>query len=153
MQPYDIEQMVYGIIHSSSPRKQLIGRSLAKHMSFIPGPGGKDGSVDGAILSECNNLVGHFQSKLSSRLIPLDEGKILHSDILRLQPQVSIYVSGVGFDESVIRLLENQLSEQRTTIHLLSLRDIFSQSERYMSALRDIPPHEGGEINWGRFFV
>lgn len=153
MQSYDIEQMIYGVVHASSPRKQLIGRSLAEHMSFIPGPGGKDGSVDGAILSEDDELIGHFQSKLSSKAIPLDEGKILHSDILRLKPQVSIYVSGVGFDASVYRLLDTQITGQDTTIHLLSLKDIFEHSERYLNALRSIPSHQGGEINWGRFFV
>lgn len=74
----------------------------------------------------------------------LNEGKILHSDILRLQPRVSIYVSGVGFDESVFRLLESQLGDQDTTINLLSLQNIFSYSENYLSVSADIPPHEGG---------
>lgn len=40
-------------------------------MSFLPSSGGKDGSVDGAILSDNNDLIGHFQSKLSSQPISL----------------------------------------------------------------------------------
>lgn len=150
---YDIEQIIYGVIHASSPRKQLIGRSLAVHLSFVPGPGGKDGAVDGAITDADQSLLAHFQSKLSSKSIRLDEGKILHSDLIRLKPKVCVYIAGVGYDDSVIRLLDAQDVSQFTLVHLLTLKDVFQQSSAYTAALQDIPRHQGGEINWDRFFV
>lgn len=153
MHNYDIEQIIYGVIHASSARKQDIGRALAAHLSFIPGPGGKDGAVDGAIVGVEQNLLAHFQSKLSSKPIRLDQGKILHSDLTRLKPRVCIYIAGVGYDDSVIRLLNEQNVSQLTQLHLLTLKDVFQQSNAYMDALKALPQHQGGEINWNRFFI
>jgi hypothetical protein len=69
MHQYNIEQLIYGIAHLSSARKQQLGRKLAEYLSFIPGPGGSDGAVDGAMTNKSGELVAHFQSKLSSKPI------------------------------------------------------------------------------------
>jgi hypothetical protein len=153
MSNYDIDQLIYGINYSSNQRKQIIGRALAEHLSFIPGPGGKDGSVDGAIMGSDEKLFAHFQSKLSSNSIHLDEAKILHSDLIRLSPHVCVYVAGVGYDDSVYRLLSSQNISQINSIHLLTLKDIFQHSDAYIEALKSLPKHAGGEINWSIFHV
>lgn len=153
MQHYDINQLIYGIVHTSSPRKQVIGGALAAHLSFIPGPGGKDGSVDGAILDAKGELIAHFQSKLSANLLPLNESKSLHSDLIRLKPKFCVYISGVGYEDSFLRLLSNQGISQTTTLHLLTLKDVIEMTDIYTNALRDIPKHAGGPIAWDRFLV
>lgn len=152
MDSYYITLLVSAIIHSSNTRKQVIGQRLASHLSFLPGPGGKDGSVDGAIGSP-SNLLAMFQSKLLSSPIPLDEGKILHSDLVRLKPNICIYVAGVGYEESIDRLLTSQEIRNHTEVHLLTLEDIISESEAYSNAKSRLPSHPGGTIDWSGFFV
>ena len=150
--PYNIEQLIYGIVHLSSARKQKLGSKLAEHLSFIPGPGGNDGAVDGAITNATGQLIAHFQSKLSSKPIPLAEAKILHSDLIRLRPKVCVYVAGIGYENSVKRLLDSQ-EITHTKIHLLTLSDIFSQSAEYHEAIALLPAHQGEAIDWSTFLV
>lgn len=152
MDSYYISLLVSAIVRSSNARKQVIGQRLATHLSFAPGPGGKDGSVDGAIGSP-SNLLAMFQSKLSSAPISLNEGKILHSDIVRLRPNICIYVAGVGYEGSIDRLLASQEIRNLTDIHLLTLGDIISESEAYLNAKSRLPSHTGDAINWSEFLV
>lgn len=152
MHPYDAHLLIGGIVHTSSPRKQKLGQQLAEHFSFVPGPGGSDGSVDGAIMSG-TVLAATFQSKLSSSLIPLAEGKILHSDLIRLKPKLCIYVSGIGFDGSFERLLLSQEVSSQTEVYLLKLYDIVTGSDAYLKARDSLPQHTGGKIDWSQFLV
>jgi hypothetical protein len=144
--------LVSASVHSSNARKQVIGQRLAAHLSFVPGPGGKDGSVDGAIGSP-SNLLAMFQSKLFSVPIPLNEGKILHSDLVRLKPKICVYVAGVGYEESIDRLLTSQEIRSHTEVHLLTLEDIISESVAYSNAKSRLPCHPGDAIDWSGFLV
>ena len=147
---YEAEQVIYGIVHLSSPRKQQVGRKLAKFMAFIPGPVGTDGGVDGAITNQNNELVAHFQSKLSSKSLPLCEGKILHSDLVRLKPKMCIYVAGVGYDSGFTKLI-NQHKD--CEVYLLTLKDIFLESDVYKQALESLPEQIRQSIDWSKFLV
>jgi hypothetical protein len=152
MEFYDVQMLISGVVNSSSGRKQRIGQKLARHLSFEPGPGGSDGSVDGAIKSNFK-LLATFQSKLSSHLLGLDEAKILHSDLIRLQPELCIYVAGVGYEASFTRLLTDQGSSFPSKIHLLTLEDVVIGSGKFVAARQDLPAHTGGVIDWSSFLV
>jgi len=153
MHSYHINNIVDGVVCGTNATKQIIGQRLAEHLSFIPGPRGKDGSVDGAITDSQNVLIAHFQSKLSSDLIGVDEAKVLHSDLLRLKPKVCVYIAGVGYQKSFARLLVRQPEVAHINIHLLTLSDVFSETQAYSAALAAIPQHQGGAINFSRFLV
>ncbi|MFC3469048.1 hypothetical protein ACFOHT_04145 [Massilia oculi] len=153
MHSYHINNMVDGVVGGTNATKQIIGQRLASHLSFIPGPRGKDGSVDGAITDSKDVLIAHFQSKLSADLIGVDEAKMLHSDLLRLKPKLCIYIAGIGYQDSFARLLRGQPELSSTDIHLLDLNDVFSQTAAYLAALAVIPTHQGGTINFSRFLV
>lgn len=147
---YVAEQLIYGIVHLSSPRKQQVGRKLAKFMAFIPGPVGTDGGVDGAITNQNNELVAHFQSKLSSKTLSLSEGKILHSDLVRLKPQICVYVAGVGYDSGFIKLIEQH---KDCDVYLLTLQDIFLETDIYKRAIGVLPKQGQQLIDWSKFLV
>lgn len=151
MNSYDADQMVFGVVNASAFRKQLIGRALAEHFGYTPGPAGKDGSVDGAIVDANHVLVAHFQSKLSSSSLIVDEGKILHSDLLRLKPAVCVYVAGVGFDNSFRRLIA--ASAITTSVHLLVLKDVVMRTPLFQLAMQSLPINNKAAIDWRRFHI
>lgn len=151
MNSYDADQMVYGLVNASTFRKQLIGRALAEHFGYTAGPAGKDGSVDGAIVDENHLLVAHFQSKLSSASLIVDEGKILHSDLLRLKPEVCIYIAGVGYDSSFRRLID--ASAMTTSVHLLVLKDVVMRTPLFQRAVQALPANNRAAIDWSRFHI
>ncbi|MGF6180075.1 hypothetical protein ABIB42_001075 [Massilia sp. UYP32] len=153
MDRYYSTQFIAGVVFSTTIRKQQIGQRLAEHLSFIPGPAGPDGSVDGAITDIDGVLLGHFQSKLSSTLIDLNEGKNLHSDLVRLQPKVCVYVAGVGYQDSFRRLIIGQKDIAHIDIHLLTLNDVFLATHSYQQALAAIPVHSGGAIDFSVFKI
>jgi hypothetical protein len=82
----------------------------------------------------------------------LSEGKILHSDLIRLKPKICLYVAGIGYESSVKRLLDTQIIAG-TTIHLLTLNDVFTQSIDYQQAIEQLPVHQGEPIDWSTFLV
>jgi len=146
-------QAVGGIVGSTTQRKQEIGQRLATHLSFIPGPLGADGSVDGAITDGQGVLLAHFQSKLSSNNLDLGEAKDLHSDLIRLKPKVCIYVAGTGYVSSFLRLIASQIDTTVTEVHLITLADVFLQTDKYLQALASIPAHAGGPVDFSAFRV
>ncbi|MBN2991008.1 hypothetical protein JWR97_05790 [Pseudomonas cedrina subsp. fulgida] len=151
MNSYDAGLLVYGAIYASPYKKQIIGRALAEHLGYTPGPAGKDGSVDGAIVDTSDVLIAHFQSKLSSVSLTIDEGKILHSDLIRLKPQICIYIAGVGYDSSFLRLISTVPAI--TAVHLLTLKDVFMRSPKFNSALQLLPSNNLAAIDWSRFHI
>jgi hypothetical protein len=153
MNDYYASQFVGGVVFSTTRRKQEIGQRLASHLSFIPGPSGADGSVDGAITNVDGNLIAHFQSKLSANPLDLSEAKNLHSDLMRLKPKVCVYVAGVGYQDSFYRLIQGQADISHVDIHLITLVDVFSTSEKYQEVIRCIPVHAGGPIDFSLFRI
>ena len=153
MDKYYSTQSANGIVMLTNQRKQEIGQHLALHLSFVPGPLGSDGSVDGVITDAQQNLLAHFQSKLSSNPVGLDEAKILHSDLLRLKPKMCVYVAGVGYDDSFLRLIRGQPELSTVDIHLITLTDVLFQSDAYLKMLAKVPAHSGGSVNFARFRV
>lgn len=153
MSEYYEHQLVGGVVFSTTKRKQEIGQRLAAHLSFIPGPSGADGSVDGAITNEHGKLIAHFQSKLSANPLDLDEAKNLHSDLMRLKPNICVYVAGIDYKDSFYRLIRGQADIAHIDIHLITLVDVLSASQNYLKAVQSIPEHTGGSIDFSLFKI
>jgi hypothetical protein len=130
--------------------KQEIGRRFAYGLGFIPGPRGPDDGIDGEFTH--NGLFCHFQSKLSRMPLDKDEARKYYSDIKAHRAEWSIMLSARGFKSTFYGRLDMHTELNRDKIHLLSLVDIFTQSELFLKALIDVPPLLNiTKIDWKHF--
>lgn len=130
--------------------KQEIGRRFAYGLGFNPGPRGPDDGIDGAFFY--NNSFCHFQSKLSRNPLDKDEARKYYSDIKAHKAEWSIMLSANGFKNTFYQRLDMHQDLSRDKIYLLSLIDIFAQSELFLKALRDVPPLLTiAELDWKDF--
>jgi hypothetical protein len=128
--------IINGIINASNPTKQELGRRFAYFLGLTPGPKGPDDGIDGFLIDE-NGLRIHFQSKLSAKKLGVDEAKKYYSDMICHQVDISIMLSGVGYTNGFVKRLEAHSDTPR--YHLLTLEDLFAETERYQKARHDLP--------------
>ncbi|WP_252179131.1 hypothetical protein [Endozoicomonas sp. 4G] len=142
--------MADSIIALDNRSKQEIGRRFAYRLGFTPGPLGPDDGIDGRFLH--NGLFCHFQSKMSRSALDKDEARKYYSDIKAHQAEWSVMLSGVGFKDTFYTRLDKHTDLDRDKIYLLTLTDIFTQSDLFLQAVDSIPPLLNiSSIDWSNF--
>jgi len=129
--------IINGLLNTDNLTKQELGRRFAYFLGFMPGPKGPDNGIDGLI--EENGLKIHFQSKLSANKLGVNEAKIYYSDLMIHQANISIMLAGVGYTPAFLKRLLEHHEKIPVKIHLLTLKDIFCQTEDYEKARNDLP--------------
>ncbi|MFQ3618134.1 MAG: restriction endonuclease [Cyanobacteriota bacterium] len=129
--------LIEGILKAENASKQRLGQRFANCLQLTPGPEGPDDGVDGSTYFEGKKI--HFQSKLSGKLLDKDEARKYYSDIIYHNADVSIMLSGVGYKETFLSRLYGHPDIDRVTIHLLTLQDLFEETEVFQNAIRDLP--------------
>ena len=128
---------VMPILQSSNTGKQILGQRIAAHLGLNPGPRGKDDGIDGIIIN--NGIVIHFQSKLRSVQLDVDDARNYYSDIIFHKAHISIILSGIGFKDTFRSRLFGHEGIESVKIHLLELKDIFESNENFNRACNDLP--------------
>ncbi|KOR37322.1 hypothetical protein AM228_07890 [Planktothricoides sp. SR001] len=132
--------LIKGILQAENDSKQRLGQKFADCLNLTPGSEGPDDGVDGSTYFEGKNI--HFQSKLSSKPLDKDEARKYYSDIKYHQADVSIMLSGVGYKETFKERLYGHPDIHQVVIHLLTLQDLFENTEAFQNALKYLPPLE-----------
>jgi len=143
--PRVIRAIIKGIL-SSQTLKQEIGRKFAFYLGLDPGSAGPDGGVDGS--SSVNGKTIYFQSRLSKNKLGAEFVDSLYGKAVRHKAQIIVVLAGIGYtsptNNNSTTGFMNRLQEfddiNRFTIHLLTLRDIFEDTEAFRDAVVDLPP-------------
>jgi hypothetical protein len=88
--------IIDGILSADNQAKQELGQRFARCLSLEPGPSGPDGGIDGRGKDDKGREI-HFQCKLLSKKLGLDEERKYHSDIITHQPAISMMLAEVGY--------------------------------------------------------
>ncbi|KHG43021.1 MAG: restriction endonuclease [Aphanizomenon flos-aquae KM1D3_PB] len=137
----EIDALVSGIIYSSETAKQDLGRRFAAYLGLTPGKSGSDGGIDG--YAELNNDMIYFQSKLSQNILYASYSAELIGNMIIHEANIGIMLAGVGYTDGFRSRLNKAIqSKQINTqlkIHLLSLEDVFGETEIFIKATQDLP--------------
>ena len=133
--------LIEGILQASNETKQKLGQKFALYLNLIPGPDGPDDGVDGYGYFEGKRI--HFQSKLKSEALDINEARMYYSDIKYNQANISVMISGRGYKETFKQRLFGHPDIDKVVIHLLTLQDVFEKSERFWRAVADLPSLRG----------
>jgi hypothetical protein len=151
MEQYIAYNLALGIVGTSSKRKQEIGRAFAEILGFHPGPPGADGGIDGVLFREDNRLI-YFQSKLSQSELNVDHAKLLYADIMYHKAVVGIMLAGKGYKKTFSERLFKHPHIEQVNIHLLTLVDVLAKTDKFYSAVQDLPKLRLFEkIDWKQF--
>jgi len=138
----EINALVYGVLQLDNDRKQQIGRRLAAHLGLTPGSLGPDQGIDGETIDHGKRI--YFQSKLFRD--PLSPGLAAEffGYLVGYDYDIGIMLSGTrytnGFRERLEQLLNSDRLKGDIKVHLLSLEDIFGETEVFQNAALDLPP-------------
>jgi len=142
-----VRSIIEGILSTSNPTKQELGRRFAYFLRFTPGPRGPDDGVDGLI--DAGHIKIHFQSKLSGNELDKDEARKYYSDIKFHGVDSSIMLAGVGYKKTFRERLFGHNDIEPVKIHLLTLYDLFCETEAYEKAIQDLPKLiQLQEVDW-----
>jgi hypothetical protein len=137
----EIDALVSGIIYSSETAKQDLGRRFAAYLGLTPGKSGSDGGIDG--YAKINHDIIYFQSKLSQNILDASYTADLIGNMMIHEANIGIMLAGAGYTDGFrSRLNKGIQSKQINTqlkIHLLSLEDVFGETEILIKATQDLP--------------
>jgi hypothetical protein len=134
-----VEALVNGIIYADTTVKGDLGRRFALHLGLTPGPIGKDGGCDG--VGTVNGQQIYFQSKLERERLDASRAAEFYGNLGLHQAQIGILLSGAGYTPGFTeRLAKDPDLDQRYRIHLLSLRDLFEETDAFQQAIQSLPP-------------
>jgi len=137
----EIDALVSGIIYSSETAKQDLGRRFAAYLGLTPGKSGSDGGIDG--YAKINHDIIYFQSKLSQNILDASYTADLIGNMMIHEANIGIMLAGAGYTDGFrSRLNKGIQSKQINTqlkIHLLSLEDVFGETEIFIKATQDLP--------------
>jgi hypothetical protein len=129
--------IINGLVNANNQTKQELGQRFAYFLSFTPGPRGPDDGIDGLI--EDASIKIHFQSKLSHCELGKDEARKYYSDIQFHRVNISIMLAGVGYKQTFRERLFGHNDIDKVKIHLLTLYDLFCETDAYETAIQDLP--------------
>ena len=129
--------LIKGTLQSENASKQRLGQRFADFFQLTPGPGGPDDGIDGSTCLAGKTII--FQSKLSEKPLDKDEARKYYSDIRYHRADISIMLSGVGYKKTFLTRLYGHPDIDLVTIHLLTLQDLFEETEAFQNAVRDLP--------------
>jgi hypothetical protein len=134
-----VEALVNGIIYADTTVKGELGRRFALHLGLTPGAIGRDGGCDG--IGTVNGQQIYFQSKLERERLDASRAAEFYGNLGLHQAQIGILLSGAGYTLGFTeRLAKDPELDQRYRIHLLSLRDLFEETEAFQQAIQSLPP-------------
>jgi hypothetical protein len=134
-----VEALVNGIIYADTTVKGELGRRFALHLGLTPGAIGKDGGCDG--VGTVNGQQIYFQSKLERERLDASRAAEFYGNLGLHQAQIGILLSGAGYTPGFTeRLAKDPDLDQRYRIHLLSLRDLFEETDAFQRAIQSLPP-------------
>ncbi len=133
-----IDALLNGIIYSDNSTKQDLGRRFAAYPGLNPGPAGPDGGVDG--YGELDGRKIYFQSKLHSKPLGLEFADTLYANLNFHQSDTGIMLAGIGYTQEFERRLSKFHDIHKSTIHLLTLQDMFGETPTFEKAVKDLPP-------------
>lgn len=138
----EINALVYGVLQLDNDRKQQIGRRLAAHLGLTPGALGPDKGIDGEKIYNGKRI--YFQSKLSREPLSPSLAAEFFGYLVGYAYDIGIMLSGTRYTDGFKDRLEYLLSSDRLKgdikVHLLSLEDIFGETEVFQNAALDLPP-------------
>lgn len=134
-----IEALVNGIIYADTTLKGELGRRFALYLGLTPGEIGNDGGCDG--IGDLDGKRIYFQSKLERNRLDASRAAEFYGNLGLHQAQIGVMLSGAGYTPGFAQRLEKDPNlNQRFTIHLLSLRDLFEKTEALQQATQSLPP-------------
>jgi hypothetical protein len=134
-----VEALVNGIIYADTTVKGELGRRFALHLGLTPGEIGRDGGCDG--VGEVDGKRIYFQSKLERERLDASRAAEFYGNLGLHQAQIGVMLSGAGYTSGFAqRLAKDPNLDQRYTIHLLSLSDLFGETEALQWAIESLPP-------------
>jgi hypothetical protein len=133
------EALVNGIIYADTTLKGELGRRFALHLGLTAGEIGQDGGCDGT--GDLNGKRIYFQSKLERERLDASRAAEFYGNLGLHQAQIGVMLSGAGYTSGFTqRLAKDPDLNKRYTIHLLSLRDLFEETEALQQAVKSLPP-------------
>ncbi|MEB3149465.1 MAG: restriction endonuclease [Sphaerospermopsis sp.] len=137
----EIDALVSGIIYSSEAAKQDLGRRFAAYLGLTPGKPGSDGGIDG--YAKLNNDMIYFQSKLSQNILDASYSAELIGNMIIHEANIGIMLAGVGYTDGFFsrlnKAIQSKLINTQLKLHLLSLEDVFGETEIFIQATQDLP--------------
>lgn len=146
MDGVQLEAIISSKTRANPAAKQRAGQAYAKQLGLTPGPGGRDGLVDGS--GWVNERFIYFQSKLSQHPLGAQYADQFYCGLERVEAQIGIMLAGVGYinrnNDGFMARLKGYPRIRRGIFvyHLLSLEDIYTRSEKFLLALEDLPQLE-----------
>ena len=129
------EALVNGILYADATLKGELGRRFAQYLGLTPGDGGCDGS------GEIEGKRIYFQSKLEHDRLDASRAAEFYGNLGLHQAQIGVIIAGAGYTTGFSqRLAKDPQLHQRYQLHLLSLRDIFEETETFQKAVLNLPP-------------
>jgi hypothetical protein len=133
-----VDAIVNGILDAENSTKQELGRRFAAYLGIQAGPRGVDEGVDGFGNFKGRNI--YFQSKLERALLDASRAAEFYGNLCLHQAQVGIMLAGTGFTTGFkARLEKDPELYVKFRIHLLSLFDIFAETQDFQTAILDLP--------------
>ncbi len=133
------EALVNGILYADATLKGELGRRFAQYLGLKPGDIGSDGGCDGS--GEIEGKRIYFQSKLERDRLDASRAAEFYGNLGLHQAQIGVMIAGAGYTAGFAqRLAKDPQLHQRYQLHLLSLRDIFEETETFQKAVLNLPP-------------
>ncbi|MEA5604899.1 restriction endonuclease [Nostoc sp. UHCC 0252] len=134
----EIDALINGIIYSDSVVKQDLGRRFAAYLGLKPGKIGADGGIDGE--GEVKGRQIYFQSKLSKKPIEAPYAAEFCGNLGIHKADIGVMLAGVGYTSQFKSRLNKCPNIGNLKIYLLTLEDIFGETNNFKGALIDLPP-------------
>ncbi|MEA5618897.1 restriction endonuclease [Cronbergia sp. UHCC 0137] len=138
----EINALINGIIFSRENIKQDLGRRFAAYLGLTPGKSGSDGGIDG--YGKLNNDIIYFQSKLSQKILDASFAAEFVGNLVIHEANIGIMLAGVGYTDGfrsrLKQAFESNLLKTELNVHLLSLEDVFGETQVFAKATNDLPP-------------
>jgi hypothetical protein len=144
MDGVQLRALIASKTRASSAAKQRSGQAYARMLGLTPGPSGRDDLIDGS--GVVNGYFIYFQCKLSQYPLGAKYADEFYAGLEKYEAQIGILLSGVGYksrkNDGFLARLEGypRIKNGVFRYHLLSLEDLYCESERFVIAMKDLPP-------------
>jgi hypothetical protein len=143
MDEVQLRTIIMSATECNSAAKQRAGQGYAKMLGLTPGKSGRDDLLDG--FGKVGDRFVYFQCKLSQNRLGAEYADTFYAGLEKYEAQIGIMLAGVGYIHRgkfgfLPRLQRYPRIEANVfTYHLLTLEDILTQSQNFLSALDDVP--------------
>lgn len=123
----------------SPAAQKRAGQAYAKMLGLTPSPGRADG------YGWVADRFVYFQCKLSQHPLGAEFADNFYAGLKKSEAQIGIMLAGVGYidrkNSGFLARLKSypEIQQGQFIYHLLSLEDIYTRSEKFLSASQDVP--------------